>query len=238
MEQTTAFAAPNMVFIFFIYGLAFFTLGVVLTLVARQESSLPIVPSLWLLALFGILHGLHEWVEMFGLLGPEQPTGSGNDLLRLGLLVASFLFLCAFGADSLQRSGFGRWVLWTPAVLLGLWIGSVVIVGGVRTPEGQWLDEADVLARYLLAIPGALLAAAALMAQQRDFRARGMPGFGRDLVWAATALLVYGVIGQLFVRRSDIFPSTVINSALFAAWFGVPVQLLRALAAVVLLIFM
>ncbi|MGL4651774.1 MAG: histidine kinase, partial [Caldilineaceae bacterium] len=123
-------------------------------------------------------------------------------------------------------------------MLLGLWIASVVIVGGVRTPEGQWLDEADVLARYLLAIPGALLAAAALMAQQRDFRARGMPGFGRDLVWAATALLVYGVIGQLFVRRSDIFPSTVINSALFAAWFGVPVQLLRALAAVVLLIFM
>lgn len=236
-------SSQYLILVFFAYGLAFFTLGVVLTLVSRQESSLPIVPSLWLLAIFGILHGIHEWIEMF-MLATRPTTGAVRiELLGLALLVVSFLFLGAFGADSLQRSGVRRTILWVPVILLGFWMASVVIVGGVGATGVQrvgprWLDEADVLARYLLAIPGALLAAAALMAQQRDFRARGMPSFGRDLVWAATALLVYGVVGQLFVRQTEVFPSTVINYDLFLRWFGIPVQLLRAAAAVVLLVFM
>ena len=52
-----------------------------------------------------------------------------------------------------------------------------------------------------------------------------MPQFGRDLVWATTALVLYGVIGQLFVRNTPLVPSNVINSTLFLQWFGIPVQL-------------
>ncbi len=65
-----------------------------------------------------------------------------------------------------------------------------------------------------------------------------MPQFGRDLIWATTALLLYGVIGQLFVRETPLVPSNIINSALFLQWFGIPVQLFRGLAAVMLLVFM
>jgi signal transduction histidine kinase len=125
-----------------------------------------------------------------------------------------------------------------------LWFLAVMVTGvvnrGVTSPEASliWFRQADVLARYFLAIPGSLLAAAGLMAQQHDFRQRGMPTFGRDLVWAATALLIYGVVGQIFVRATPLFPSSVINAELFLQWFGVPIQLLRAAAAIVLLVFM
>jgi signal transduction histidine kinase len=85
-----------------------------------------------------------------------------------------------------------------------------------------------------LGIPGALLGAWAMMAQQRTFREHAMPQFGRDLVWAATALLLYGVIGQIFVRETALVPSNLVNSTLFLQWFGIPVQLFRGIMAAIL----
>ena len=76
------------------------------------------------------------------------------------------------------------------------------------------------------------------MTQQRTFREHEMPQFGRDLIWATTALLLYGVVGQIFVRKTALFPSTVINSELFLQWFGVPVQLFRGVMAAMLAVFM
>jgi signal transduction histidine kinase len=65
-----------------------------------------------------------------------------------------------------------------------------------------------------------------------------MPQFGRDLIWATTALLLYGVVGQIFVRKTALMPSAVINSELFLRWFGVPVQLFRGVMAAMLAVFM
>ena len=76
------------------------------------------------------------------------------------------------------------------------------------------------------------------MTQQRTFREHEMPQFGRDLIWATTALLLYGVVGQIFVRKTALFPSTFINSELFLQWFGVPVQLFRGVMAAMLAVFM
>jgi signal transduction histidine kinase len=58
-----------------------------------------------------------------------------------------------------------------------------------------------------------------------------MPQFGRDLVWAATAMALFGIVGQVFVRQTDLVPSTVLNSAAFLQWFGIPIQLFRAVTA-------
>ena len=58
-----------------------------------------------------------------------------------------------------------------------------------------------------------------------------MSAYGQDLLWAALAFLIYGVIGQLFTRPSIVFPSQTINTAFFLRNFGIPIQLLRGLAA-------
>ena len=48
----------------------------------------------------------------------------------------------------------------------------------------------------------------------------------RDIRWAALALLLYGIVGQMFTKPSFLFPSTFINSELFQQlFFGIPVQL-------------
>jgi signal transduction histidine kinase len=50
-------------------------------------------------------------------------------------------------------------------------------------------------------------------------------------------LLIYGVVGQLFVNPSFIFPSTVLNTQLFLDLFGFPIQLLRTVLAIVMAVF-
>ncbi|MGE5601512.1 MAG: GAF domain-containing sensor histidine kinase, partial [Nitrososphaerales archaeon] len=65
----------------------------------------------------------------------------------------------------------------------------------------------------------------------RDFHVRGMSQYGGSLLWAALAFAVYGVIGQVFVNASLIYPSQTVNSALFIRTVGFPIQLLRAAAA-------
>jgi signal transduction histidine kinase len=64
-----------------------------------------------------------------------------------------------------------------------------------------------------------------------------MARFGRDALWAAIAFAWYGIVGQMFVRSSELPPSTVINQELFFELFGFPVQLLRAGAAIFAAIF-
>jgi signal transduction histidine kinase len=64
-----------------------------------------------------------------------------------------------------------------------------------------------------------------------------MPSIGRDVLFAAIAFGLYGLVGQLFVSPSIIFPSEYLNSEAFLRWFGVPIQVFRALTAMMASVF-
>ena len=242
MNPISAFFVRNMVVVFFLYGLAFFVLGLALALAYRRTSEFKFARSIPFLAGFGILHGIHEWYEMFQqiafLTSGHTPTGL-EELIRLVILVVSFISLLAFGV-SLLNTRDKRSSLYLPILgVIGLWVGGVLIVFlAFRPSTNELIGLADVLARYSLGIPAALVGAWALMVQQRTFREHDMPQFGRYLVWCAAALFLYGVIGQFFVRPSVLFPSTVVNSRLFLEWFGIPVQLFRGAMAAILTFYM
>lgn len=243
MNPISAFFVRNIIAVFFFYGLAFFALGLALLLATRRGSQFTFARAIVPLAVFGILHGVHEWIEMFqkiATLSSGYTPALSHELLRLALLVASFAMLAGFGFTLLNRTGQSRTRVWLPALaMIALWaatVGAATVV--TQASAGEAIAQADVLARYTLGIPAALLGAWALMTQQRTFREHEMPQFGRDLVWATTALLLYGVVGQLFARATALFPTTVINSGLFLQWFGVPVQLFRGVMAAVLAVFL
>ncbi len=84
----------------------------------------------------------------------------------------------------------------------------------------------------------AALSAAALMREQRALRMMKLSSFGRNMVMAAAALLLYGVVGQLFVRPSALPWTSVFSTSHFVEWFGIPVQLFRAVMAVALTFFL
>lgn len=232
---------PYITFIFFLYGLAFFSMGLVVALEGGRASDARLRHALRPLAGFGLIHAAHEWLEMFQIL-ELLPLQNVEPLLwrsiRLAVLAFSFLSLSAFGASLLApNERIRRISLLFPLLLAAVWgFGLLSMRSRFALESGLW-DVADAWTRYVLGIPAALAASAGLIAQQRAFRRVGLVRFGRDSLWAAIAFAWYGLIGQVFVHPSPLPPSDTINQELFLRLFGFPIQLVRASAAIVAAVF-
>ena len=118
----------NMVLIFFVYGLAFFAMGLAIALELRHSSPLRLSRGLRLLALFGLLHGVAQWTILFLLVESEGVTIEGSEALRTLFVVlsaVSALALMQFGITLITStvSGF-RWLRLAPTALLAGWIFS------------------------------------------------------------------------------------------------------------------
>src|SRR5258708_35944933 len=74
--------------VYFIYGLAFFSCGLILLLYPMRGSTLRIAPVLPLLGTFGVLHGACEWAAMFNRVYPEH--SSALTVAKLVLMSLSF----------------------------------------------------------------------------------------------------------------------------------------------------
>jgi signal transduction histidine kinase len=243
------FFQRNIIVIYFFYGLAFFSMGLAIWLASSRfrRSEFRLAGALLFLAGFGFVHGLQEWFEMFEIIDARGGSSIPGWLLlpevRLLHLVVSFLLLVFFGITLLhanrRETGDGnRFALAGAMGFLVLWaISSLATLVVYRPDRHDMIIAADVLARYTLAIPGAVIAAWAIWLEQRMFKRRGVARFGRALLGAGVALFIYGVIGQLFPRPSFIFPSTILNTESFLATFGFPIQLLRTLMAIFMALF-
>ncbi len=247
MDPVAEFFTRNIVIVYFLYGLAFFTMGLAIWMESNRTSEFRIARAFWLLAAFGIVHGLHEWFEMFQKLSESGAANIPDALLlnelRIPHLVLSFLLLIVFGVKLLysthQRNRNENRIAYAAAgTLFLIWFLSVLVTRWVYDPTQEELVAAsDVLSRYIIGIPGALLAAWAIVLERKSYHKRGYAGFGRDLQWAAWALILYGLVGQAFPQESILFPSTIINSELFLTTFGFPVQFFRATEAAIMAIF-
>jgi signal transduction histidine kinase len=230
----------SFIYIFFFYGLAFFCMGLAVLLETHRSTEERLRFALPALAAFGFLHGFHEWYEMFeiiGMLPYQQEAELVWETFRIILLSLSFISLAIFGAwmFSSNRSS-RRLALLFPLGLVALW-GLGVLIFSANYVQQDLADVADVWTRYTLGITAALAASAGLVFQQREMRRQGMKSFGRDCLWAAIAFFWYGLIGQTFTRASALAPSTFWNSNLFIELFGFPIQLLRAIIAIITAIF-
>ena len=227
--------ARNIIAVYFFYGLSFFCMGLAVFLEVGHASELDFSRALRPLAGFGLVHGSHEWIEMF-LLIRERTTGqlpaeSWIAPLRVVLLAVSFLFLVAFGARLITGPTRRRLFINMLAAVTVIWVVGLIGVLVFQPPETNRLVAADVYTRYALAIPGAALTVWGLALQRRQFFQSGMHSFGRDVALAALAFGLYGGIGQLFASPSAIFPSVYLNADVFARWFGFPIQVFRAFTA-------
>jgi signal transduction histidine kinase len=224
---------PSFIPIYFFYGLAFFSMGLLVMLEGGRSSDARLRRALRPLAAFGLIHAANEWLEMLqavaefgGRTFPDWMIG-----LRLAMLAFSFVSLAAFGSYLMVISTKAwRLILLVPLGLESLWVFGLILLKGHYSIPALWVT-ADNWTRYSLAIPAAILASIGLVVQQRVFRRAGLVSFGRDALWAAVAFGWYGLVGQFFVAPSPLPPSAIINQDLFLHLFGFPVQAFRALMA-------
>lgn len=228
----------SLIVINFFYGLAFFSMGLLVALEGGRSTDARLRMALRPLAGFGLVHATHEWLVMFKAMGHfEGALAVFTPVFELSLLAFSFLSLAAFGSYLILGSeSTWRVSLIIPLALEALWVSGLLNFRNAYLPA-DLPAIASAWTRYSLAIPAGLLAAGGLVVQQRAFRRAGLVRFGRDSLWASVAFGWYSLIGQVVTEPSALPPSTFLNSNWFLAAAGVPIQLLRAVTAMFASIF-
>ncbi|MGZ4997834.1 MAG: putative bifunctional diguanylate cyclase/phosphodiesterase, partial [Methylobacter sp.] len=208
--------------IYRLYGLAFFTLGVVSFMLPKYSATWHFAPHLSLLAAFSILQGIAELIEMQILSNPVE------QLTRLGslLLLASYLPLLEFARrtwNSTSRS------VRIPAP----WAYGSSSLGVVAlTPLAANPIAGLVMSTYFIGVLAALLTSVALFATPRI---QGKTTILNE-VWLCTIVLAFigYSLSTLFLLQEDPYLPTwlPIHADFLNALFGFPVQLLSATCAV------
>ncbi|MGZ9221513.1 MAG: hypothetical protein ACXW4Q_05350, partial [Anaerolineales bacterium] len=208
---------PYIVPIYFIYGLAFFSMALLVAVEGGRASDIRLRRALPPLAGFGLVHAAHEWMEMYVLMGHPISNLELSIMwaIQLATLAFSFISLAAFGSFLLADSEITRrLILLIPIGLQAVWVFGLYNFSGQYAGQTLW-EVADVWTRYTLAIPASLLTAIGLIVQQRAFRRSGLVRFGRDALWAAITFGWYGLFGQIFTKTTPLFPSNIINQEAF-----------------------
>jgi signal transduction histidine kinase len=220
-------AQLQIVLVFFIYGLAFFSMGVALTLEMARSPLLAERRAIRPLAIFGLLHGTHEWFEIVILQGVwvELPFPAELSWYRVGLLATSFIPLVIFAVRVITPGSRTYLNHIIPVGLLLLFAG--LFLYNARINPGEILGRTDALARYLLAVPGGILAGLALNQRSIHFKRDGKNQLAHYFRLAALGFGVYGIT-QVFVSPVDMAPANVLNSATFNSFAGFPIQVIRA----------
>jgi signal transduction histidine kinase len=186
---------------------------------------------------------------MFLFLGTTSTPGFDLEAVRLArtfLLGISAGALAQFGANLLAKApvipgaeapaaGPTLPRLWLRLLPLGLgvaWLGALILIPADYPPGSrQWLIHAEVWARYLLYLPGSLLAGLALISEAGLLDQSYLRRIARDARLAGGALLVNALVSGLVVPSGQHLPLSTITYDGFEAAFGFPVQLLRAAIA-------
>jgi signal transduction histidine kinase len=108
-------------------------------------------------------------------------------------------------------------------------------VAAYQAGQVIWLRLFDALIRYLLAVPGALLAAQGLHFQGLAAKAEERRPLARSLQLAAVGFAIYGLT-QVFVNKLEMFPARWISADAFLAATGVPIQVIRSAMAILIMI--
>ncbi|RJQ55034.1 MAG: GAF domain-containing protein [Nitrospiraceae bacterium] len=227
------FFQENLDIVFFIYGVAFMAMGVAILTQPREASGFRLANIFWLLALFGLVHGLNEFLDMWAIIKGRHPA---LDLVRWFALVISYIFLFEFGRRlfCLTRPGSPPYQK-NIARLLSWWITPVtgIIIFTAGSVSHDFWKTGNIWARYLLGFPGGLLTGLGFLLYYKSRRETLQPLSARKIfVVGGMSFLVYGALGGLIVPEGGFFPSSIINTDSFLSTLKAPVQVFRAACAI------
>jgi signal transduction histidine kinase len=209
--------------LYLLYGLTFFTLGVAILSRDIRLSELGIARIIQLLAVFGIIHGFHEWLELLELLFPTI-SDSNFKLFRLAVVSLSFLFLFYFGLflNIITLRG-DQALASTPLpvkALVGAFALSLILFAAYLDLGSGY----DINTRLLVAFPGGLLSGIGLVLYSRTVR-NFSSSAATNFILAGSCMVCYAVV-------SGLIPSEAVVPVV-----GIKVVLFRGLSAFLIMFF-
>jgi len=215
--------------VFFVYGLAFFSMGLSLLIKAKDDSQFAIAKHLWLLIIFAFSHSLLEWIDLWLILHRDNQFMVA---IRSWPLLISFTFLFEFGRRVLNTCGQRLFIL-QPILIYPLVLAFILT--NVELAENHLL-ALDINTRYALGFPGSLLTgiAVAIYFRQEIFTHYNSTRSMRAAMCAISCgFIFYSIFTGLITPKSNSWLSSWLNEDNFYyTFFGIPVQLFRAACAI------
>lgn len=210
--------------VYAIYGSSFLVMAVVVWKRLERTARMGLVKPLTGLIVFAAFHGFGDLVEVV-LRVPGFPAQYVIPFraLKIALISASFISLLLFGVSSFVRS--------RRLMRLVLSVGVVGLVGVTATIVAIWTQAAnagdstkavEIAVRHLIAVPAAVLSAAAFFRVAVLCRRLGMRQSAFGAIVAGAFMAVYAVLAGVFVSGSS-QPYIL---------FGLPIQVYRMTAAI------
>jgi len=215
--------------LYFFYGLAFLFLGASIAIKDMKASTLKISRNLWLLSIFGFIHGTHEWVELF-LLVQNQYLGNEQIFLIKSFSIftafISFTFLLLFGLFVIFSINRNQYIKWLRYLVVGLFIYLIIyLVSSQRISHDLFLLKMEILTRRTVGLFGSLITSYALIAYSRELK-RMSQSISIFFLITGLGFFFYGIFAGLLLSHVKI------------PIFNIPIQFFRALSAVVITYFL
>lgn len=209
-------------FLYLIYGMVFILMGVFASGKKEKEvSHIPLVRSLKYLGIFGITHGLSEWLAMVMIIDLYHEQYNYLYLANQLLKAISFIFLMYFGISLLpKKTRFKNILNKAPITLLVIWLTYVIFIIS-RNGIAYLIANPNVsifILRYCMAVTGSIISAVALYKNAKLMKEIFSPEIEIRYKRLANIFLIYGLIDGLLIKERDFFPANIINASFLAEY--------------------
>lgn len=201
-----------MMIIYFLNGLSFGGLGLAAYLQMRQGVDFPLKKHLPWLAAFGFICGATSWVEMF------ISSGAGEDLdrtltfLRLILQPLTGLILLKFGWGIFkQMAPLPAWMSFIPGIMIVPLAYVITYAATTFITPSPIEIPVDIWSRYLLYLPGSVIAGIGFLRQWHFQRKEGFNDVAALMFGAGMAFLFEAFVVGLIVPAAPYGPASYYN---------------------------
>jgi hypothetical protein len=196
-------------YIYFIYGVSFLSMAVLVIAGITRATSYTLVSSFWLLAAFGLTHGVTEIIDWLRFIGQTHGHSENLGLLYTSkiFLIFSFVLLLQFAVNVLTyKNSQSKRPRAIPSILVVVYLAALYLfkISDIR--------QAGLIARYSFGFVGSALSAMSLIPLINTMKPLGNKKLNQGLIALAVGLAAYAICGGLIVTPI----------------FGLPIQLFRA----------
>ncbi|GLP94793.1 sensor histidine kinase [Paraferrimonas sedimenticola] len=210
--------------VYLIYGLAFFSIACAIAFRNVGFSNLAITKALPALAVFGLVHAVHEWSEMYWLLRHHHFDPSlwhVGQVWRVIKLVFSYLAMVWFAWLMIDISRVKRSHLFKSAIVAVLFSYVALMYRHWNLLDSQeYVSQAALITRWVFGFGASTLAGILLIVYGGNKQSKGLDG-GRYFAYCGIALGCYGIAAGIL--KAD---------------YGLWVPMLRTTMALAMLVFL
>ncbi len=198
-----------MMIIYFFYGLSFGGLGLAAYLQLSREGTFPLKKELPWLAAFGFACAITAWIDMFLASDTTQDLREILTILRIVVQPLTGILLVVFGWRTLVSVGpLPSWAVFVPGVLIVPIAYMIAYASTTFITPSPIEIPIDIWTRYLLYLPGSIMAGIGFLRQWDAQRELGLHDVAGLMLGAGVAFLFEAFVVGLVVPAAPYGPAS------------------------------